>query len=76
MSLKSGFIFPKKRRCKEPSESFGDEGRMRGKDHEKLDQKAPAGGILDRGGFFKPDVSDVLDAAEQYRGSGGRNADG
>lgn len=49
---------------------------MRGKDHEKLDQKAPAGGILDRGGFFKPDVSDVLDAAEQYRGRGGRNADG
>ncbi len=49
---------------------------MRGKDHEKLDQKAPAGGILDRGGFILPDVSDVLDAAEQYRGRGGRNADG
>lgn len=75
MSLKSGFIFPKKDGAKNHRDCLGMR-EERGKDHEKLDQKAPAGGILDRGGFFKPDVSDVLDAAEQHRGCGGRNADG
>ena len=39
-------------------------------------KKHPRAAFWTGGGFILPDVSDVLDAAEQYRGSGGRNADG